>query len=284
MSDLAIPSDIEIYVPDGVPAGEALARTTHAGIGAHQDDLEINMVDGILQCHGRDDRWFFGIVATDGRGSPRSGSFADLSDDEMVQVRRAEQRKAADIGQYSGVAFLPWRSGEMKDPDNPGPAGHLLALLTQLGPDIVYTHNLMDKHDTHVAVALRTLDALRRLPASARPEKVYGMEGWRDLDWLADDRKILLDCSGQQDLQRELVAVFESQIAGGKRYDLAALGRRQAHATGQDSHAVDHVTGLSIGIDMTPLMLDESLDPAAFATGQAQALEADIRTRIRKLS
>ena len=54
----------EIYVPDGRPAAEALARTTHLAIGAHQDDLEIMAADGILQCFQRDERGFTGVVVT----------------------------------------------------------------------------------------------------------------------------------------------------------------------------------------------------------------------------
>lgn len=284
MSKSPLSPNIDLYVPGGTSASEALARTTHLAIGAHQDDLEINMIDGILQCYGREDRAFFGVVATDGRGSPRTGPFAACSDDEMVQIRGDEQRKAADIGRYAGVAFLPWRSSEMKDASNEGPAGDLHALLVNTRPQIVYTHNLMDKHDTHVAVALRTIDALRRLESQDRPKAVYGCEGWRNLDWLVDSHKVLFDCSEHQELQRELVAVFESQIVGGKRYDLAAVGRRQAHATGQDSHSVDAITGLALGIDMTELMLDPTLDPVKWAAAEVRALEHDVRDRVRNLS
>ena len=59
----------QIFIPDGLPAAEALARTTHLAIGAHQDDLEIMAIDGILQCFQRQDRWFSGVVVTNGRGS-----------------------------------------------------------------------------------------------------------------------------------------------------------------------------------------------------------------------
>ena len=31
----------EIYIPDGMPAEQALARTTHLCLAAHQDDIEI---------------------------------------------------------------------------------------------------------------------------------------------------------------------------------------------------------------------------------------------------
>jgi hypothetical protein len=31
----------QIFVPDGLPEGQSLARTTHMTIAAHQDDIEI---------------------------------------------------------------------------------------------------------------------------------------------------------------------------------------------------------------------------------------------------
>ena len=39
----------EIFVPEGTPALQALARTTHLAIAAHEDDIEIMAIDGILQ-------------------------------------------------------------------------------------------------------------------------------------------------------------------------------------------------------------------------------------------
>jgi hypothetical protein len=38
----------EIFVPDGAPVAQELARTTHMAISAHQDDLEIMAYRGIL--------------------------------------------------------------------------------------------------------------------------------------------------------------------------------------------------------------------------------------------
>ena len=47
-----------VFVPDGLAPDAALARTTHLGIGAHQDDLEFMALHGILACFQRSDRWF----------------------------------------------------------------------------------------------------------------------------------------------------------------------------------------------------------------------------------
>src|SRR3990172_796346 len=83
----------EVFVPDGLPGEAALARTTHLGIGAHQDDLEIMAIHGILSCFRQRDHWFTGVVVTDGSGSPRDGVYGEFSDEQMRSVRRSEQKK-----------------------------------------------------------------------------------------------------------------------------------------------------------------------------------------------
>ena len=83
----------EIYIPDGEDPGAALERTTHLGIGAHQDDLEIMAIDGILCCFQQKDKWFCGTVVTNGSGSPRDDIYKDYSDLEMITVRVQEQKK-----------------------------------------------------------------------------------------------------------------------------------------------------------------------------------------------
>jgi hypothetical protein len=73
----------DAYVPDKRPLAAALARTTHLCIAAHQDDIEIMAHSGIAECHGRKDRWFTGVVVTDGGGSPRAGRVAELTHEPM---------------------------------------------------------------------------------------------------------------------------------------------------------------------------------------------------------
>ena len=85
----------ELFIPDGRPEAEALARTTHMGVAAHQDDLEIMAYHGILECLGRADRGFLGVTVTDGSGSPRDGAYAAYTDRQMQEIRRSEQKKAA---------------------------------------------------------------------------------------------------------------------------------------------------------------------------------------------
>ena len=266
----------EIFVPDGLPVAEALARTTHMGIGAHQDDLEIMAYDGILKCFGRDDAWFLGVICTNGSGSPRDGLYADYTDEMMMDVRRAEQKKAAVIGEYAAQVLLNWASKELRDPDNPDPRADLVDLLRAAQPQVVYTHNFADKHTTHIGAVSRTVEAIRELDADERPEKLYGCEVWRDLDWVLDDEKVQFDVEGHENLEMSLLGVYDSQDLGGKRYDLATLGRRRAHATYAESHETDVTSAMIFAMDLTPLIEDDDLDPREYVKGHIDRFAANV--------
>jgi len=273
----------EIYIPDGEPVEQALARTTHLCLAAHQDDIEIMAAQPILECFQQKDQWFSGVVVTDGRGSPRDGLYGEYSDEEMRLVRFKEQRKAAIVGEYAAQIMLDIPSKVVKDASRNEPAEDILAILQATRPKIVHTHNLADKHDTHVAVALRVIEALRRLKPAERPERVIGCEVWRALDWMMDSDKVTMDVTAHENLQFALLGVYDSQIAGGKRYDLASMGRRRANATYFVSHGVDETLGLSYGMDLTPLMNDPSLQPVDFVQGLIEQFAQDVRDRLKKI-
>jgi LmbE family N-acetylglucosaminyl deacetylase len=272
----------EVFVPDGTEVEAALARTTHLGIGAHQDDLEILAVDGIMTCFQRTERWFTGVVMTNGSGSPRDDLYADYTDEEMMVVRRKEQKKAAIVGEYGAQVLLDYPSAAVKDPANPAPTEDLVALFEVTHPEVVYTHNLVDKHNTHVGTAVRVIEALRRLPDAVRPTRVYGCEIWRSLDWMLDEEKVIFDVSAHDNIQRALVGIFDSQVAGGKRYDLATMGRRRANATYYASHETDVATHTIYAMDLTPLIEDPALDVQAYVVGFIERLAEDVTARIRR--
>ncbi len=274
----------EIYVPDDGSAEEALARTTHLCVAAHQDDIEIMAAQPILECFQQKDKWFTGVVVTDGRGSPRDGLYKDYSDEQMRLVRYKEQRKAAVVGEFAAQVMLDFPSKIIKDVARKEPVEDLLKILRATSPRVVYTHNLADKHDTHVGVALRVIEALRRLDQAERPARLVGCEVWRALDWMMDVDKVQMNVSDHENLQLALLGVFDSQIAGGKRYDLASMGRRRANATYFESHGVDATTGLSYAMDMSPLMSDATKDPAVFAQEFIQRFAQDVNERIRRMS
>ncbi len=275
--------EADVFVPDGSDPAVALSRTTHLCVAAHQDDIEIMAFNGIAECYGRIDRHFTGVVVTNGAGSPRTGHYASMTDLEMQAVRREEQRQAAAIGRYNLQLQLAHPSSAVKQKGAPEVVADLSTVFRACSPAVVYLHQPADKHDTHVAVFLRALEAIRALPVSRRPRRVLGCEVWRDLDWLADEEKVALDTGAHPELAASLLRVFDSQVAGGKRYDIAAIGRRAANATFHTSHATDAMTGISWAIDLTPLVRDETLPPLDFVLNHVDRFRSDISARLRQM-
>jgi len=154
-------TDADVFVPDGLAMPGAIERTTHLAIAAHQDDIEIMAYHGIGECFARRDKWFSGVVATNGAGSPRTGIYGDCTDAEMQRIRLVEQRKAAYVGEYACQIQLGFTSAQAKDPRETQVGENLAAILRAARPEVVYLHNLADKHDTHVGVALKAIGALR---------------------------------------------------------------------------------------------------------------------------
>ncbi|MBL9116401.1 MAG: PIG-L family deacetylase [Verrucomicrobiaceae bacterium] len=271
----------DIFVPDETPRAQAMQRITHLGIVSHQDDLEIAAYHGITECFHSGDKWFGGVVVTDGGGSPRKGPYADYTDEEMKRVRLIEQRKAAYVGEYGVMIQLGYPSDDVKHNRSPDVVSDLAEVLDKTRPEVLYLHNPCDRHDTHVATFMRCIEALRSLPKEHRPKIVYGCEVWRKLDWLLTKDKVMLKVDKFEHLLRPLLGVFDSQISGGKRYDLAEEGLRHANATYFDSHTTDKTPMLNFAMDLTPLVHDDSLDVEEFTLSFVRRLEDDVRTRLR---
>ena len=265
-----------VHVPDGLAPDVALARTTDLGIGAHPDDLELDLLPGVVHCVDDPDRWFTGVVCTDGAGSVRVGRFATMTDAELVAERWAEQARAADLGGYGAVVGLGHTSAHVRGAGHEELVDQLAELLLATRPLHVYTHNLADKHETHVAVAVAAVHAARRLDPADRPFRLVGCEGWRDLDWLPDGEKVLLDVSGFEGLADDLAAVFASQIDGAKRYDLAAAGRRRANATMQAPRALDQASQVVVAMDLSPLVHNPDIDPMRYVLAAVDRFRAEV--------
>jgi LmbE family N-acetylglucosaminyl deacetylase len=269
----------ELFVPDGTRSDDALSRTTYLGVGAHADDLEILAIHGILAAFSRPERWFTGVVVTDGVGGPAAADEREAS--ELRETRRREQKEAAVLGQYGAVALLDHTSAAVKDPSETAIVADLGVLLRATRPEVVYTHALTDRHATHVAVTLRLLAACRALPPEERPSRILGCEVWRDLDWVSRADTVVLGLDEHEALQEALIGVFQSQIRSGKRYERAVLGRRHAHAVFSESHAVDRHERVAYAVDLTPLAAGG--DPAAYVESLVQRFAGDALATIHRL-
>ena len=271
-----------VFCPGGRSEGEAFRSTRQLGVVAHADDLEIAAIKGILDCYEQPEPAFSGVVVCDGAGAPRQGELSSLGQEEYRRLRAEEQRQAASIGRYSAVIGLDHESAHVRARAD-AVGRDLDEIFRHVAPEIVYTHSPADAHDTHVAVVLELIEALRRCPQARRPTRVIGCEVWRDLDWLPEARRVVLDVGARPELQTELLGVFASQIRGGKRYDLAVMGRRRAHATFGRSDEVDETSGVVFGVDLTPLIEPGGPDVLDFTLGLVSALREDVEARLARL-
>ncbi len=263
---------------------EAFKQTTHLAIGAHQDDIEIMAANGIGECYQNKNKWFSAIVCTNGAGSSRSGAFANFSDQQMMEERRKEQVRAAQFGEYASLAqlFYPSKSVKEKNADV-HLKEDLKKILYHCTPEVLYTHNLADKHKTHVGVVSSVIEAIRELPKENRPNKVYGCEVWRNLDWLSDDLKVKLPINLNEEFLKELLGYFKSQISGGKRYDLATLGRMYANATYLNSHTVDTTERITYAMDLTELIEDVTISFENFLFHKLERFSIDVIQNLQRL-
>ena len=271
-----------MLVPDGTPLPEALRRVTHLGIGAHQDDLEFMAFHGIAACFHGQEKWFGGVTCTNGAGSARTGAYAAFSDEEMQAVRHEEQNLAARVGRFGYMAQLDHPSGKVKSATDRDLRDDLVQIFQGCRPEIVYTHQPADKHETHIGVMVAVIEAIRQLPAAQRPVAVHGCEVWRDLDWMDDAEKVVHDVSGNDVLAGALNGIFDSQIAGGKRYDLAVMGRRRANATFISSHTADASDALAFAMDLTPLIQNDSLDLVDYTMGYVERFSRNVRSMLER--
>ena len=95
-------SDCDIFIPNpemsaGLTPDAALARTTHLCVIAHQDDIEINAYPAVAECYGRSDKFFTGVVMTNGAGSARTRSRHRRPDAGHPQGGAAHRRHAREI-------------------------------------------------------------------------------------------------------------------------------------------------------------------------------------------
>lgn len=275
--------DAHIFVPDGSAPELALSRTTHLVIGAHPDDLEFMAWHPILECFENPSLHFTGVIASDGRASPRAEQYATYSDEEMVKVRLKEQRHAASTGEYSAVIHLLHSERAEVMGGRPRPlVEDLKAILTATRPRHVSTHNLADSHPHHLVVAMATIAALRE--TGHCPETFLGGEVWRGLDWLTHEDKVALDVSSHQNLTAALMGVFDSQITGGKRYDLATAGRKRANATYYHATSTDRAAALEFAMDLSPLLRDPQLDPIAYVGTLIAKFQNEVQSRLSELA
>jgi len=275
-------SSADFYAPRGQDPLANLATTTHLGIGAHADDLEILAFPGIATCFRHPTNRFSGVVVTDGAGAPRTGCFTKTTDSELISLRQKEQHHAANLGDYASVLQLGHPSVSVRQTDRSAVVADLVKILETARPQVLYLHNPADRHETHIGVLFACLEALRQLPPSSLPKEIYGCEVWGDLDWVPPAHIIRLACHAPETLGPSLLRCFKSQVEGGKRYDRAALGRRHAQATFANPTQPDSVSEVVLALDLRPVVEGKS-SSAELLSSLLDCFRTETIARLEKL-
>ena len=97
-----------------------------------------------------------------------------------------------------------------------------------------------------------------------------------------DSDKAIHNVSGHEVLAGALNGIFDSQIAGGKRYDLAVPGRRRANATFFSSHMTDAADSLAFAMDLTPLIQNDDLDLVDYTMEYVERFSRSVRSALEK--
>lgn len=101
-------------------------------------------------------------------------------------------------------------------------------------------------------------------------------------DWMNDMDKVLMGLSGRDHLAAALNGVFDSQIAGGDRYDLATQGRCAANATFFESHATDKSNQLILRMNLMPVVANETKNIVEFVTAHIEKFAAEVKTKLNQ--
>lgn len=257
-----------------IPKNANKAPVKYMAVAAHQDDVEIMALDGIFKGQGADAS-FCAVVLADGAGCPKNGKYSTLKPQEIMDLRMEEQKAASEIGRYNSLYLLKQPSLKIKAADEDIKKQILSALLENSPLDVLYIHNLCDKHPTHIGAAKLALSAALALPKEKRPKKLFGCEVWRALDWLDDEEKVRFNLDGNKNLASKLLSVFESQNAT-KSYDDGARGRRLANATFSESHLENDAKEVWLAMDLTPLLDEKKPDIKDFLAKKLRKFQDDV--------
>lgn len=228
--------------------------TNLLAISAHQDDIEIMAMDGILKAFGSKKYAFYACVVGDGANCYKAGKYSDISDKEMVEQRSQEQTRAGQIGEYDGLYLLK-HSRDYLFKNRELVVKELAKLISDINPDIVYTHNIFDRSETHRLITSMVVDAIMTMPEETRPRLLYGCEIFRSLDWLPERYKVTFDISDNRDLQLRLVGVYDTRAEQSKNYTKAIMGRKMANAAFAACKEIDDEEKLLwYGINLTPVI------------------------------
>ena len=246
-----------------LPAGMAL--TDYAGqanivaIAPHPDDDAIGVGGSLLQHRAAGENVLV-IYVTDGAGTPTGGG---RTREEIVRTRQQEaMRGLAEMKGQAGI-FLNYASSAVKGENTPDVVHDLGALLDLLRPRVIYVTAPYERHSTHIACTLRTVEAIRAVENFTPELKGYAVWGYL----YGDENLEYVDISENIDAKRRAIRCHETEVAG-HAYDDGILGFHRYVAVFQESHGTQDMAYAELFLDMSRLVHDPALSVGDFARQQ----------------
>lgn len=268
---------MEVYKP--IDANNGIVKNII--IAAHKDDGEMIGIKAIDDSIKKNESLVM-IILTNGSGCPRVGYYESVSDEDMVEIRTSEQKRASEIGRYNTLYLLDHPSKVVQEKQKIVIDEIKDILLKYPEIENIYIHNPFDKHKTHIASCEVAVEAIKEVYQEGKLKKlskVLGVEVWRSLDWLPDKYKVTIDTTGAEFISQNIMAVFVSQNSA-KRYDEAISNRRLANATFNESHESNSCTSLMYAIDLMEPIQNVHKNLADLLTENLDLFEKELRKNL----
>jgi N-acetylglucosamine malate deacetylase 1 len=167
-------------------------------LSPHPDD-DILGAGGTLHKHHLAGDRIVSVYLTDGR----KGGDGSVTEEDLVQIRQEEARRAAEVIGIDDLIFLDNRDGELSA--NGKTIEELAEVIREQSPDLVYLPFVWDAHPDHMATNAVFVSALQRLPR--RHFACYSYEVWSPLV-----PNCLVRITDTAEVKKAALEQFESQI------------------------------------------------------------------------
>lgn len=261
MSDLRLNAKAVVR-PEGLRLADFAGQPNVVVIAPHPDDDAIG-VGGSLRRHRSVGENVFAIYVTDGAGTPTGGG---RTREEIVQTRQDEaMRGLGEIDAQAGI-FLNYQSKEVKSDRVPDVVQDLAAVFDLLRPRVIYVTAPYERHSTHIACTLRTVEAIRAVNNFAPELKGYAVWGYL----YGDENLEYVDISAHVEAKRRAIRCHESEVAG-HAYDEGIIGLHRYVAVFQETHGLQEMAYAELLLDMSRLVREPELSVGDFAREQVMS-------------
>lgn len=192
------------YVPTSAKTGAIVSLC----IVDEVTDVERVGAGGIIETLYNPNKSFVGAVIRTPHDISNCGLYNLYNEEDMVDIRLAEQKKAANIGSYNSLYVLNYT-----DLSNKGAIiDDLIALIKAYRPEKIYTYSPYEKDREKVQTVLMLIEALSRIDEEYRPQLVVGAAISRELSFLPTEQVLNLGIDSKIDLAYSLLDIYDSVI------------------------------------------------------------------------